>query len=81
MKTFKFNKGYIDESITRDEEKEIAIEILDRGCFWLDNTFCMVCSIERNDRHYFINYEDRISSQRVIKNIIVSQLKEVSDDE
>ena len=74
----KYTKGIIDESMSREEERDLAIELLDCGFFWLDNTMCKARSIERNERHYFINYEDRISfSDTNIKSIIVSQLKEV----
>lgn len=62
----KYTKGIVDESMSKEEEKSLAIELLDYGFFWLDNTMCEVCSIERNERHYFINYRDRIGGIRKI---------------
>ena len=75
MKKYVKDKG--DENMTRDEERDLAIELLDAGFFCLDNVVCKVCSIERNERHYFINYEDRIGTDVPRKNIIVSQLRDV----
>lgn len=73
----KYTSGIVDESMTRDEERDLAIKLLDDGFFWLDSTLCKVYSIERNERHYFVNYEDRISNDATnIKSIIVSRLKE-----
>ena len=72
----RYTKSIVDESMTRDEERDLAIKLLDDGFFWLDNTMCKVCSIERNERHYFVNYEDSIGMNALRKTIIVSQLKE-----
>lgn len=75
MKKYVKDKG--NENMTRDEERDLAIELLEDGFFWLNNIMCKVCFIERNERHYFINYEDRIGTNVPRKNIIVAQLKEV----
>ena len=73
----KYTMGFVNESMTRNEERDLAIELLDNGFFWLNDTMCKVCFIERNERHYFIHYGDKISSDSTTKSIIVSQLKEV----
>ena len=70
-------EGIVDKKMTRNEERDLAIKLLDDGFFWLNNTLCEVHSITRNERHYFINYKDSISAHNITKNIIVSQLKEV----
>ena len=75
----KYTKDKVNENMTRDEERDLAIELLDVGFFWLNNIMCKVCSIERNERHYFINYEDSIGMDAPKKSIIVSQLKDVGD--
>lgn len=72
----KYVAGIVNENMTRNEERDLAIKLLDTGFFWLNDTLCKVCSIERNERHYFINYKDRISATNK-KSIIVSQLKDV----
>ena len=76
----KFSMGYVDKDMTIEQERDLAIKILHNRHFWLENTFCVVCSIERNDYHYFINFEDRIGANVPRKNIIVSQLKENKDE-
>lgn len=75
MKKYMIDKA--NQNMTRDEERNLAIELLDDGFFWLNNTMCKVCSIEGNGTHYFINYEDRIGTDVPRKNIIVTQLREV----
>lgn len=72
----KFKLGFVDGSMSKKEERELVIELFDEGCFWLNNVFCNVCSIERNSFHYFINYKDRIGDNVPIKQLVVATLKE-----
>ena len=74
-----FNTGIIDNNMTRQQESKLALELLEDGLFWLDDTMVKVASIQRNERHYFINYRYSMTSDNK-RYIIVSQLKENKDE-
>lgn len=73
----KFEKSFINKDMTREQERDIAFELLHREYFWLNDTSCVVRSIERNDYHYFINYEERNSASSCIKSEMVACMKRI----
>lgn len=74
-----FSKSIIDNKMTRQQESKLALELLEDGFFWLDDIVVKVASIERNERHYFINYWFSMTNNNT-RNVIVSQLVENKDE-
>lgn len=74
----KFELSVVNQNMTKEQERDLAIQLLDDGAFWLNNTFCKVIHIERNNfPHYFVQYYDSISDNVKPKQLLVACLKEV----
>ena len=73
--SLRFIKDKINPDMTKEQERDLAIKIFDTGCFWLNNTFCKVAFLEKNEYHYFIYYYDRIGEDVEPKPLIAAQLR------
>lgn len=64
-----------DVASSKEEERELAMRMLDDGFFWLDGRLCEAVAMRKRGRRYEVEYADRIGAAVETKRAAVAGLR------
>lgn len=64
-----------DAASSKEEERELAMRMLDDGFFWLDGRLCEAVAMRKRGRRYEVEYADRIGTGAETKRAAVAGLR------